>query len=113
MNYIALEKNIKKYRHIAGLRQEDLAELCDCSTSHIGQIEHARTVPSLDMTMRIANALSVTIDQLAAESYTHPEQIYLKEIAERIEKYSTAKKITICESLSSYLDSLEKFEKLK
>ena len=112
MNYIALGKNIKKYRHIAGLRQEDLAELCDCS-SHIGQIEHARTVPSLDMTMRIANALSVTIDQLAAESYTHPEQIYLKEIAERIEKYSTAKKITICESLSSYLDSLEKFEKLK
>ena len=107
MNYIALGKNIKKYRHIAGLRQEDLAELCDCSTSHIGQIEHARTVPSLDMTMRIANALSVTIDQLAAESYTHPEQIYLKEIAERIEKYSTAKKITICESLSSYLDSLE------
>ena len=42
MNYIALGKNIKKYRHIAGLRQEDLAELCDCSTSHIGQIEHAR-----------------------------------------------------------------------
>ena len=113
MNYIALGKNTKKYRHIAGLGQEDLAELCDCSTSHIGQIEHARTVPSLDMTMRIANALSVTIDQLAAESYTHPEQIYLKEIAERIEKYSTAKKITICESLSSYLDSLEKFEKLK
>ena len=113
MNYKALGKNIKKYRHIAGLRQEDLAELCDCSTSHIGQIEHARTVPSLDMTMRIANALSVTIDQLAAESYTHPEQIYLKEIAERIEKYSTAKKITICECLSSYLDSLEKFEKLK
>ena len=113
MNYIALGKNIKKYRHIAGLRQEDLAELCDCSTSHIGQIEHARTVPSVDMTMRIANALSVTIDQLAAESYTHPEQIYLKEIADRIEKYSTAKKITICESLSSYLDSLEKFEKLK
>ena len=102
MNYIALGKNIKKYRHIAGLRQEDLAELCDCSTSHIGQIEHARTVPSLDMTMRIANALSVTIDQLAAESYTHPEQIYLKEIAERIEKYSTAKKITICESLSRF-----------
>ena len=106
MNYIALGKNIKKYRHIAGLRQEDLAELCDCSTSHIGQIEHARTVPSIDMTMRIANALSVTIDQLAAESYTHPEQIYLKEIAERIEKYSTAKKITICEYLTSYLDSL-------
>lgn len=106
----------KKYQEISAhcrIETRRSRRLCDCSTSHIGQIEHARTVPSLDMTMRIANALSVTIDQLAAESYTHPEQIYLKEIAERIEKYSTAKKITICESLSSYLDSLEKFEKLK
>ncbi len=84
MDYIALGNNIRKYRHIAGLRQEDLAELCDCSTSHIGQIEHARTVPSLDMTMRIANALFVTIDQLVAESYcvhvlvmTHVETVCL------------------------------------
>lgn len=87
MDYVTLGKNIRKYRLLLGLRQEDLAEKCDCSNSHIGQIENARGVPSLEMTVKIANALSVTVDQLVRDDYTNPEKIYLKEIAERIEQY--------------------------
>lgn len=64
MDYVILGKNIRKYRQMRGLRQEDLAEICDCGNSHIGQIENARGIPSLDMIVRIANALSVTVDQL-------------------------------------------------
>ena len=63
MDYVILGKNIRKYRQMRGLRQEDLAEICDCGNSHIGQIENARGIPSLDMIVRIANALSVTVDQ--------------------------------------------------
>ena len=61
MDYVILGKNIRKYRQMRGLRQEDLAEICDCGNSHIGQIENARGIPSLDMIVRIANALSVSI----------------------------------------------------
>lgn len=46
MDYETLGNNIKKYRTLANMRQEDLAVLCDCSTSYIGQIEHARSKPS-------------------------------------------------------------------
>lgn len=109
MDYIILGKNIRKYRLMLGLRQEDLAEICGCSNSHIGQIENARGIPSLEMTVKIANALSVTVDQLVREDYTNPEKIYLKEIAERIEKYPLKQRIQACESLMLYLDSLEKF----
>lgn len=66
---------------------EDLAEKCGCTTSHIGQIENGRVKPSLEMTVRIANALNATTDQLLAHEFSHPEEIYLKEIAKRIEKY--------------------------
>lgn len=109
MDYIILGKNIRKYRLMLGLRQEDLAEICGCSNSHIGQIENARGIPSLEMTVKIANALSVTVDQLVREDYTNPEKIYLKEIAERIEKYPLKQRIQACESLMLYLDSLKKF----
>lgn len=112
MNYLMLGQNIKKYRHLAGMRQEDLAEICECSASHIGQIEHARTIPSLEMTMRIANALSVTIDQLVRESYSHPEYIYLKELAGRIEGYPLELRLVACETMKQSLDSLEKFSKM-
>ncbi len=111
MDYISLGKNVRKYRLMQGMRQEDLAEKCDCSNSHIGQIENARGIPSLDMIVRIANALDVTVDQLLSSSYSSPERVYLKEIAMRIDKYPVAKRIRVCESFHTFLDSLENFGK--
>ena len=87
MDYIALGKNVKKFRLLRNMRQKDLAELCDSSDSYIGHIENARGIPSLEMVVKIANALEVTVDQLLSDSYKNPEVIYLREIAERIEKY--------------------------
>ena len=109
MDYITLGKNVRKYRLIFGFSQEELAGKCDCSNSHIGQIENARGIPSLDMVVRIANSLSVTVGQLRGESYSNPEVVYLRELAERIEKYPVARRIQACEALMAYLDSLEKF----
>ncbi len=109
MDYVILGKNIKKFRQLKGLRQVDLAEMCDCSDSHIGQIENARGIPSLDTVVKISNALEVTVDQLLKESYENPEMVYLKEISERIEKYPVSRRIMACEGLMHYLDSLEKF----
>lgn len=109
MDYITLGKYVRKYRLILGFSQEELAGKCDCSNSHIGQIENARGIPSLDMVVRIANSLSVTVDQLRGESYSNPEVVYLRELAERIEKYPVARRIQACEALMAYLDSLEKF----
>lgn len=63
MDYISLGKNIRKYRIQAGYTQSHLAELCDCTDGHIGQIENARSIPSLSITLSIANALNVSVDQ--------------------------------------------------
>lgn len=109
MNYEALGKNIKKHRLSAGLRQCDLAEKCGCSDSHIGQIERSATIPSLDVIVRIANALKVSLDALLCHSVDYPERIYLKDIADRLETYSVAKRIRACEALMAYLDTLEQF----
>lgn len=109
MDYAAIGKNIRRFRQMRGMRQEDLAEECGCSNSHIGQIENARGIPSLNMIVRIANALFVIVDQLLWENYAQPQMVYLKEIAERIDKYPVKQRIRACESLMSYLDSLEKF----
>lgn len=80
MDYITLGTNIRKYRLLLGFTQEEFAGKCDCSNSHIGQIENASGIPSRDTVMRIANALSVTVDQLLRESYSNPEVVYLREI---------------------------------
>lgn len=61
------------------------------------------------MVVRIANALSVTVDQLLKDFYTEPEKVYLKEIAERIEKYPVKQRIYACEGLTEFLNTIEKF----
>lgn len=68
MNYQLFGKNVRKHRLQLGMRQEDLAEKVNCSPSHIGQIEHARGIPSLEVAVNIANALHITVDQLVLDS---------------------------------------------
>ena len=111
VDYKALGKNIRKYRIRAGLRQEDLAEKCDCSNSHIGQVENARTIPSLEMVLNIANALDVTVDQLLIASIDHAEVVFLREMEERIRKLPTATKIMACDELSNLLAIIERVHK--
>lgn len=109
MDYKTFGQNVRQRRRDLNLLQETVAEMCSCSASHIGQIENGRVKPSLEMTVRIANALSTTTDRLLAHEFTSPEKVYLKEIAERIEKYPVDKRILACEGFKTYLDSLEKF----
>ncbi len=111
MDYKTLGKNIRKYRLLHGIRQEDLAEKCNCSVSHIAHIENGVGKPSLEMVVIIANNLSATVDQLLSGYYNNPEIIYLREIAERIEKYDVSQRILVCESFGSYLDAMERFAK--
>ena len=111
VDYKALGKNIRKYRIRAGLRQEDLAEKCDCSNSHIGQVENACTIPSLEMVLNIANALDVTVDQLLIASIDHAEVVFLREMEERIRKLPTATKIMACDELSNLLAIIERVHK--
>lgn len=88
MDYKTLGKNVKKYRLLREMRQEDLAAICDCSVSHIGHIEGGHGKASLEMVVHIANKLDVTVDQLLCDYYDDPTLfIYVK-----LQRESTAMK---------------------
>lgn len=107
MDYKLLGKNIRKYRQLRGFRQEELAEKVGCTSSHIGQIENARGIPSLEMTVNIANALSVSVDQLLLESLHHTEIVYLRDLETRLRKFPAPLKNIACESLDDLMQLLE------
>jgi transcriptional regulator with XRE-family HTH domain len=59
---------IKQLRAEAGLSQAELAELVGGSDARqISRYEHGRITPSLDVAIRIAQALNVSLDYLAIE----------------------------------------------
>ena len=108
MNYRTLGENIRKYRKQNGLNQEELAELVGCTGSHIGQIENARGVPSLEMTVKIANALCISMDFLVLESLQYPELVYLNDIERQLKKFPLSSKHIICNMIHDLIRLMEK-----
>ena len=56
--------NLKRFRKEQKMSQMRLAELCETSTSYIGEIEIAKKFPSIEMIEKIARALNVRPFQL-------------------------------------------------
>lgn len=59
-----MENDIKRRRKERGLRQEDLANLCDVSRQTIIAIENNQYDPSLALALRLARELNTTVEEL-------------------------------------------------
>lgn len=68
LNYVEIGKRIKIARIRIGISQENLAELVNLSPSHMSNIETGTTKVSLTAIVKIANALSVTVDDLLCDN---------------------------------------------
>ena len=56
-----LGEGIRRYRKLAGLTQERLAEKVDLNPVYFGQIERGYRVPTVDVLLRIAKVLKVRL----------------------------------------------------
>ncbi len=92
LNYDNLGSKIKEARLSKGLTQDLLAEMVNCNTSHISNIENSHTKVSLNILLAIANALDTTIDLLLFEQYTNKDLAIDQEIFRYISSCDLAKK---------------------
>ena len=70
VNYQYIGQRIRQERLRHRLSQEQLAELTGSSPQYISHIETARKKASLEMILKIANSLDVSVDQLIADNLT-------------------------------------------
>lgn len=85
LDYKAIGKRIKIARIKADLTQERLSEIVDISPTHISNIETGTTRVSLTSIVKIANALSVTVDDLLCDSVVHTKVQFERDIAALLE----------------------------
>ena len=81
LNYKAIGKRIKIARIKADLTQERLAEMVEISPTHMSNIETGTTRVSLTAIVSLANALSVTVDDLLCDSVVKAKVQFEKDIA--------------------------------
>ena len=81
LDYKAIGKRIKIARIKADLTQERLAEMVEISPTHMSNVETGTTRVSLSTIVSLANALSVTVDDLLCDSVIKAKVQFEKDIA--------------------------------
>jgi len=80
-------RNLKKWRKVAGISQEKLAELCQSAHSYIRQIECGNRHPSFAFIEKISNALNVEPYKLFIDdSITESDSAVKSNIVKSIKK---------------------------
>lgn len=86
MKLDTIGKNIRKFREIKKLRQEDLAEKTDLTTNYIGMIERGEKIPSLETFINILNSLGVSADMVLSDVLDNGYTVKDSLLNEKLEK---------------------------
>lgn len=86
MKLDTIGKNIRKFREIKKLRQEDLAEKTDLTTNYIGMIERGEKIPSLETFINILNSLGVSTDMVLSDVLDNGYTVKDSLLNEKLEK---------------------------
>lgn len=91
---VALGRRIKAMRQNLEMTQEEFAERLNCTNSHLGKIENGKGGISIELLVSVANMLHTTVDQLLLDSYDYKEQVIMRDLYERIDKFPVKTKAT-------------------
>ncbi len=86
MKLDTIGKNIRKFREIKKLRQEDLAEKTDLTINYIGMIERGEKIPSLETFINILNSLGVSADMVLSDVLDNGYKVKDSLLNEKLEK---------------------------
>lgn len=83
---MGLPENIKRLRKKRGWSQTVLAEKIGTHLSHINRIETGKYKPSIDVLMKLADALEASLDYLVSETEEDVKEVKIedKNLAQRI-----------------------------
>ena len=99
----SIGKNIRKYRLMKKLRQEDLAEKAGLSINYVGAIERGEKVPSLETLLVIINALGVSADMILADVIETGYVVKDSLLAEKLDKLSSDDRAKIYDVIDAML----------
>ncbi|MDD3221005.1 MAG: helix-turn-helix transcriptional regulator [Lachnospiraceae bacterium] len=84
VDYVKIGKRIRAARNKFGWQQAELAHRAGVTTSHMSHVETGQTKAALPTIVKIANALSVSVDDLLCDSLEQVKTVYDKRIADEL-----------------------------
>ena len=113
LDYKAIGKRIKIARINADMTQEHLSDLVELSPSHMSNIETGTAKVSLTTMVRIANALSVTVDDLLCDNLVHAKVQFEQDIQQLLDGCSELEIRLVKDLIESTLNTLRRDANLR
>ncbi|MDD3186742.1 MAG: helix-turn-helix transcriptional regulator [Anaerostipes sp.] len=90
VDYKKIGQRIRESRNKYGWAQSELAYRTKLTPSHMSHIETGQTKLALPTIVKIANALSVSVDELLYDNLEEVKPVYDKKIAEELSDCNAA-----------------------
>lgn len=112
LDYVKIGQRIREARSKLGLQQAEVAYRTGLTTSHMSHVETGQTKVALPTIVKIANALSVSVDELLFDSIEQVKPVYDKWIAQELEDCDAAELQAFLEIIRSSKTVIRKRRKV-
>lgn len=103
MKLATIGNNIRKYRLMKKLRQEDLAEKAGLTVNYIGMVERGEKIPSLETFIKILNTLGVSADMVLSDVLDNGYTVKNSMLNEKLEKLAPEDRNRIYEVIDTMI----------
>ena len=107
MEKAALGNRIRESRIKKGYTQQDLADRAEIGVVYISEIERGVKMPSLNIFIKIINALDVSADYVLRDELPSGNEYICMEITEKLLTLTPSQRKTATDILNAYLNSLQ------
>lgn len=106
MDKATLGKRIREARRNKGYTQQALATKAGIGEMYMGEIERGVKMPSMNIFIKIVEALDVSADLILRDEVTSGQQFIYNEITERLKGITPKQRKTVADILDAYLRNL-------
>lgn len=107
MDKVELGKKLREARKKAGLTQEVLAEKADIGVMYLGEIERGVKMPSMNIFIKIIEALNISADYVLRDEITSGKEYVLDEITEKLARLTPQQRKGAVEILDAYIKTIK------
>lgn len=107
MEKAALGQRIRETRQEKGYTRQVLAEKAGTGEVYLGEIERGLKMPSLNIFIRIVEALDISADYLLRDELTSGKEYIYDEITQKLQCLTPRQRKAAADILDAYLNNLD------
>ncbi|MBP3627122.1 MAG: helix-turn-helix transcriptional regulator [Clostridia bacterium] len=106
MNKVAIGSRLREARSMVKLTQEQLAEKVGIGTTYISDIERGAKFPSLNLFIKIVDALGVSSDFILRGEIEAGKNCVYDDITKKLDGLTPKQRLAVAELIDTYIKTL-------